>query len=133
MSFPLLAAVDLVQPYLTKVAIDAHILRGDWAGLSRIALLFLLTLVLQFGLRYAQAFLLAWTGQQVVHDLRDALFTHVQRLSASFFDRNPVGRLMTRVLGDVEAVGELFASGVVSVLGDVVTLVGVVVAMLVLD
>ena len=65
-SFPLLAAVDLVQPYLTKVAIDAHILRGDWAGLSRIALLFLLTLVLQFGLRYAQAFLLAWTGQQVV-------------------------------------------------------------------
>ena len=132
-SFPLLAAVDLVQPYLTKVAIDAHILRGDWAGLSRIALLFLLTLVLQFGLRYAQAFLLAWTGQQVVHDLRDALFTHVQRLSATFFDRNPVGRLMTRVLGDVEAVGELFASGVVSVLGDVVTLVGVVVAMLVLD
>jgi ATP-binding cassette, subfamily B, multidrug efflux pump len=132
-SFPLLAAVELVQPYLTKVAIDSHILRGDWPGLSRIALLFLLTLVLQFGLRFAQAFLLAWTGQQVVHDLRQALFTHVQRLSAVFFDKNPVGRLMTRILGDVEAVGELFSSGVVSVLGDVVTLVGVVVAMLVLD
>ena len=132
-SFPLLAAVELVQPYLTKVAIDSYILRGDWPGLSRIALLFLLTLVLQFGLRFAQAFLLAWTGQQVVHDLRQALFTHVQRLSAVFFDRNPVGRLMTRMLGDVEAVGELFSSGVVSVLGDVVTLVGVVIAMLVLD
>jgi ATP-binding cassette subfamily B protein len=69
----------------------------------------------------------------VVHDLRLALFAHVQRLPASFFDRNPVGRLMTRILGDVEAVGELFASGVVSVFGDVVTLVGVVAVMLSLD
>jgi len=132
-SFPLLAALDLVQPYLTKVAIDAYILPGDWPGLTRVAVLFLLTLGAQYAIRYGQVYLLAWTGQHVVHDLREALFAHVQRMPTLFFDRNPVGRLMTRMLGDVEAVGELFASGVVSVLGDVVTLAGVVAVMLTLD
>lgn len=131
--FPFLAAVDLVQPYLVKVAIDDHILHGDWPGLSRVATLFLVTLLVQYALRYAQIYLLNRTGQQVVHDLRQALFAHVQRLPARFFDRTPVGRLMTRILGDVEAIGELFASGVVSIFGDVLTLAGVVVVMLVLE
>jgi ATP-binding cassette, subfamily B, multidrug efflux pump len=79
------------------------------------------------------AYLMAWTGQRVIHDLRQALFAHVQRLPARFFDRTPVGRLMTRILNDVEAIGELFTSGVVSVVGGVLTLSGVVVVMLVLD
>jgi ATP-binding cassette subfamily B protein len=131
--FPVLAVVDLAQPYLVKVAIDDHILRGDWAGLTRVSGLFLLTLAVQYAFRYVQGYLLAWTGQRVVHDLRAALFAHVQRLPARFFDRHPVGRLMTRILNDVEAVGDLFASGVVSILGDVVTLAGVVVVMLALD
>lgn len=131
--FPLLAGVDLVQPFLVKVAIDDHILRGDWPGLSRLAILFLATLIAQYALRYFQIYLLSWTGLRVVHDLRAALFAHVQRLPARFFDRNPVGRLMTRILNDVEAVGELFASGVVSIFGDVLTLGGVVVVMLALD
>jgi ATP-binding cassette subfamily B protein len=130
--FPLLAAVDLVQPYLVKVAIDAHILRGDLAGLSRIVLLFAATLAVQYALRYAQIYLATWTGQRVVHDLRAALFAHVQRLPAAFFDRNPVGRVMTRVLGDVEAIGEVFTAGVVAIVGDVITLAGVVGAMLLL-
>jgi ATP-binding cassette subfamily B protein len=128
--FPLLAGVDLVQPYLVKVAIDDHILRGDWPGLSRIIGLFVLTLITQYGLRYAQIYLATWTGQRVVHDLRAALFAHVQRLPAAFFDRNPVGRVMTRVLGDVEAIGEVFTAGVVAIVGDVVTLAGVVAVML---
>ena len=131
--FPVAAAVDLVQPYLVKVAIDEHIVRGDWRGLWRIAGLFVLTLAAQAGLRYAQGYLMAWTGQHVVHDLRQALFAHVQRLPARFFDRTPVGRLMTRVLNDVEAIGELFTSGVVAILGDAVTLTGAVVVMLLLD
>jgi ATP-binding cassette subfamily B protein len=130
--FPLLAAVDLVQPYLVKVAIDAHILRGDWAGLSHVVLLFFLTLVVQYALRYAQIYFATWTGQRVVHDIRAALFAHVQQLPAAFFDRNPVGRVMTRILGDVEAIGEVFTAGVVALLGDVVTLGGVVAVMLVL-
>ena len=131
--FPVAAAVDLVQPYLVKVAIDDHIVRGDWPGLTRIAGLFVLTLAAQYGLRYAMGYLMAWTGQQVIHDLRQALFDHVQRLPARFFDRTPVGRLMTRILNDVEAIGELFTSGVVAILGDVLTLGGVVLVMLALD
>jgi ATP-binding cassette subfamily B protein len=130
--FPLLAAADLVQPYLVKTAIDAHILRGDWSGLSRIVALFLATLAVQYALRYGQIYLATWTGQHVVHDLRAALFAHVQRLPAAYFDRNPVGRLMTRILGDVEAIGEVFTAGVVAIVGDVVTLVGVVAVMLLL-
>jgi ATP-binding cassette subfamily B protein len=128
--FPLLAGVDLVQPYLVKVAIDDHILQGDWPGLSRIIGLFVLTLITQYALRYAQIYLATWTGQRVVHDLRAALFAHVQRLPAAFFDRNPVGRVMTRILGDVEAIGEVFTAGVVAIVGDVVTLAGVVAVML---
>jgi ATP-binding cassette subfamily B multidrug efflux pump len=131
--FPVAAAVDLVQPYLVKVAIDDHIVHGDWPGLSRVALLFVLTLAAQYGLRYAMGYLMAWTGQRVIHDLRQVLFAHVQRLPARFFDRTPVGRLMTRILNDVEAIGELFTSGVLSILGDVLTLSGVVAVMLVLD
>ena len=130
--FPLLAVVDLAQPYLVKIAIDEHILGGDWPGLSRIGLLFLATLAIQYGLRYLQIYLATWTGQRVVHDLRDALFAHVQRLPAAFFDRNPVGRVMTRILGDVEAIGEVFTAGVVAIVGDVITLVGVVTVMLLL-
>jgi ATP-binding cassette subfamily B protein len=130
--FPLLAGVDLLQPYLVKVAIDAHILQGDWPGLSRIVLLFFATLVTQYALRYAQIYLATWTGQRVVHDLRAALFAHVQRLPAAFFDRNPIGRVMTRILGDVEAIGEVFTAGVVAIVGDVVTLIGVIAVMLLL-
>jgi ATP-binding cassette subfamily B multidrug efflux pump len=130
--FPLLAVVDLVQPYLVKIAIDAHILQGDWPGLTRIAFLFLGTLLVQYALRFWQTYVATWTGQQVVHDLRAALFAHVQRLPAAFFDRNPVGRVMTRILGDVEAIGEVFTAGVVAIVGDVVTLAGVVAVMLLL-
>jgi len=130
--FPLLAIVDIAQPYLVKVAIDAHILKGDMSGLSRIAALFLLTLTVQYALRYAQIYLSTWTGQRVVHDIRAALFAHVQTLPAAFFDRTPVGRLMTRILGDVEAIGEVFTAGVVAIVGDVVTLAGIVTVMLLL-
>jgi ATP-binding cassette, subfamily B, multidrug efflux pump len=128
--FPLVALLELLQPYLVKTAIDGHILRRDWVGLGRVAAAFLVVLLLLYGLRVAQAYLTQLTGQRVMCDLRNALFGHLQRLDARFFDRNPVGRLMTRVLNDVEAINELFASGIVSILGDVLTLTGVVVIML---
>jgi ATP-binding cassette subfamily B protein len=128
--FPLVAGLELLQPYLVKRAIDDHILRRDWVGLGRVAALFLVVLLALYALRVAQAYLTQLTGQRVIYDLRNALFEHLQRLDARFFDRNPVGRLMTRVLNDVEAINELFTSGVVSILGDVLTLTGVVVVML---
>jgi len=131
--FPLIAAVELAQPYLLKIAIDDHILKSDWLGLTWIAGLYVGVLVLLYGLRWLEAYLMNLTGQRVIHDLRAVLFGHLLRLEAAFFDRNPVGRLMTRVLGDVEAVSEAFTSGLFAVVADVITLAGVVTVMLWLD
>ena len=131
--FPLISAVELAQPYLMKVAIDNHILKADWLGLTWIACLYVGVLVLLYALHWLEAYLMNLTGQRVIHDLRAALFGHLLRLEAAFFDRNPVGRLMTRVLGDVEAVSEAFTSGLFAVVADVITLAGVVGVMLWLD
>ncbi len=128
--FPLAAALELLQPYLVKLAIDDYILARDWVGLGHIAALFTVSLAALYGLRVAQAYVTQLTGQRVIHDLRATLFAHLQSLDARFFDGNPVGRLMTRVLNDVEAINELFTSGVVSIFGDVLMLTGVVVIML---
>ena len=131
--FPLIAGVELLQPYLLKVAIDDHILKGDWPGLTTVVGLFLGTLLALYALRAVEDYLMYLSGQRVMHDLRAALFAHLLRLEAAFFDRNPIGRLMTRVLSDVEAVGEAFTSGLFAVVGDVVTLAGVVGVMLWMD
>ncbi len=128
--FPVLTLLEMAQPYLVKVAIDEHILCGDWAGLGGVAGLFLLVLLVLYVLRATQAYLTQLTGQRIIGDLRGALFAHLQRQDAKFFDRSPVGRLMTRILNDAEAIQELFTSGLVVLLGDVVTLAGVVVIML---
>jgi ATP-binding cassette subfamily B protein len=131
--FPLVAAMELAQPYLLKVAIDDHILHADWTGLAAVAGLYAGTLAVLYGLRMLEEYLMALTGQRVIHDLRSALFGHLLRLEAAFFDRTPVGRLMTRVLSDVDAVSEAFTSGLFAIVADVVTVVGVVVMMLWLD
>jgi ATP-binding cassette subfamily B protein len=131
--FPLIALGELAQPYLLKVAIDEHILTADWAGLTLTAALYALTLGGLYALRMVEAYVMALAGQRVTHDLRAALFEHLLRLEAAFFDRNPVGRLMTRVLNDVEAVSEAFTSGLLAIAADVITLTGVVAVMLWMD
>ena len=131
--FPLIAAAELAQPYLLKVAIDSHILTADWVGLAVNAGLYALTLAALYALRMVEAYVMALAGQRVTHDLRAALFGHLLRLEAAFFDRNPVGRLMTRVLNDVEAVSEAFTSGLLAIVADVITLSGVVAIMLWMD
>ena len=120
-----MAALDLVGPYLTKVAIDRHIAGGDHEGLARIALLYLAALLSGFAVRFGQVWILQMTGQRVMLDLRREIYTHLQRLPVAYYDRNPVGRLMTRVTTDVDAVNELFTSGVVTVFGDLFTLFGI--------
>jgi ATP-binding cassette subfamily B multidrug efflux pump len=131
--FPAIALAELAQPYLIKVAIDDHILAGDWRGLSLTVAVYAATLAALYGLRSLEGYLMALAGQRVTHDLRAALFGHLLRLEAAFFDRNPVGRLMTRVLSDVEAVSEAFTSGLLAVAADVITLTGVVAVMLWMD
>ena len=120
-----MAALDLVGPWLTKIAIDRHISRGDARGLGAVALLYLGALLAAFAVRFGQVWILQMTGQKVMVDMRRAIYTHLQRLPVAYFDKNPVGRLMTRVTTDVDAVNELFTSGVVTVFGDLFTLFGI--------
>jgi ATP-binding cassette subfamily B protein len=122
--------LQLVGPYLTKVAIDQHISLGKGEGLWKIALLFFGILVFAFILRYGQTLLTQYMGQRVMVDLRMALFRHIQKLHQSYFDRTPVGRLMTRLTGDVENLKEVLTSGVVAIFGDIFTLLGIVTVML---
>lgn len=122
---PLLNAFQLIQPYLVKIAIDKHIALGEATGLTLLALLFLLALVLEFITQFAQIYLLNYTGQAVVRDLRRDLFRHVLHLSPRFYDHNPVGRLLTRVTSDMEGISEMFASGIVTLMADLVKLTAI--------
>jgi ATP-binding cassette subfamily B protein len=124
------ALVDLAQPWLTQVAIDRHIAAGDRAGLSRLAMLFLVLLAVGFAADYVQTFVLQRVGQRIMRTLRLQVYGHLQTLDVRFFDRHPVGRLMTRVTTDVDAINDLFTSGVVTVAGDVLVLGGIMAAML---
>ena len=124
------SVLQLAQPYLMKEAIDRYIPAGDLAGVNRIALWFVLILVTAFVLEFTQTWLLQNTGQRIMFDMRLQIYAHLQRLDLRFYDRNPVGRLMTRVTTDVDVINDLFTSGVVSVFGDVFTLAGIMIVML---
>lgn len=127
------SACSIVQPYLTKLAIDRSIRRGDIGGLAGIAALYILSIALVFALNFGQTMLVNLMGQKVMRDLRLEIFRHLQRLEAAFFDRNPVGRLMTRVTTDVDTLNELFTSGVLSVFDDIFTLTGILIFLFLLD
>jgi ATP-binding cassette, subfamily B, multidrug efflux pump len=127
------AGLELVGPYLTMLALDRAIPTGDMGLLGTLAIAYAAALLLAFALEYAQEVLTTWLGQRVMFDLRQEIFAHIQRQGLRFFDRNPVGRLMTRVTNDVEVLNQLFSSGVVTVFGDVFTLVFIVGVMMWLD
>jgi ATP-binding cassette subfamily B protein len=119
---PVAAAIELAQPYLLKKAIDEHISVGRLAGLDRLGVLYLMALLGQSLAAFAQTYLTQLVGQKAMNDLRVQVHSHVLSLSAAFFDRTPLGRLMTRLTSDVEALTEMFASGLVSLVGDLVRL-----------
>ncbi|HEY4186367.1 MAG TPA: ABC transporter ATP-binding protein [Polyangia bacterium] len=119
---PLISGFEIAQPYLLKRAIDEHIAPHRLPGLDRLAVLYLLALIGQYGAAFAHNYLVQIVGQRAMSDLRLAVHRHVLRLSAAFFDRTPIGQLMTRMTNDIESLTELFASGVISLLGDVVRL-----------
>jgi ATP-binding cassette, subfamily B, multidrug efflux pump len=125
--------IQVVGPLLTKQVIDVAVPARDLELVTICAALFVVVLLAEFALSYAQTWLTSLLGQRVMRDIRMQIFEHLQRLSVSFFDRNPAGRLITRVTSDVETLNELFTSGVVSGLGDLFTLVAISIAMLILD
>ena len=127
------SAMQLVQPLLTRMAIDDYILAGSLDGLDQIALLFLLILMASFVLEFVETYTMQMMGQRIMYELRMEIYGHLQRLDVRFYDRNPVGRLMTRVTTDVDALNDLFASGVVSAFRDVFTLLGIMVILVIMD
>ena len=127
------SCLELAPPYLTKTAIDSYIPARDVSGLGLMAALYLATLIGSFLLEYLQTWTMQATGQRIMFDMRMQMVEHLQRLDLRFYDRNPVGRLMTRVTTDVDALNDLFTSGVVSVFGDVFTLVGIMVMLVWMD
>jgi len=135
---------DVLGPYLTKVAIDRYLSpakelsSGFWSwlspraitGIAQIASIYVGLLVFSFLLEFLQTYFMQWTGQKVMFDLRRQIFRHLQHLHVAFFDKNPVGRLVTRVTTDVDALNEMFTSGVVSIFEDIFVLLGILGVML---
>jgi len=127
------SVLQLAQPYLVKLAIDRYIPTQDLDGINRIALVYLLAIAGGFCLEFTQTWLLQTTGQRIMFDMRMEIYRHLQRLDLRFYDRNPVGRLMTRVTTDVDAINDMFTSGVVTIFGDVFTLAGIMIVMLTMN
>lgn len=128
-----ISALSPLRPYLTKLAVDDYIAVGDENGLLMIALLLLGTLLLQGVAQYFMMYFTQWIGQRIIVDVRMQIFTRMQKLALRFFDRNPVGRLVTRVTNDVEVLNEMFSSGLVTVFADVFILLWIVVFMLTIN
>ena len=139
------AVADVLGPYLVKVAVDRYMtarpsthlswlarhLSADPAhGITQLAAVYLGLLSVSYGLEFAQTYLMQWTGQKVMFDMRREIFSHLQRMHIGFFDRNPVGRLVTRLTSDVDALNEMFTSGIFAIFEDVFVLIGIVAVML---
>ena len=124
------SAASLAQPYLMKVAIDRYIAAGRLGDLDRLAILYLVILIVAFAAEYVQTWTMQLTGQRVMFDLRMSIYGHLQRLDLKYYDKNPVGRLMTRVTSDVDALNDLFTAGVITIFGDVFALAGIMIIMI---
>ncbi|MGB8011280.1 MAG: ABC transporter ATP-binding protein [Terriglobales bacterium] len=134
------SGLDVLGPFLTKIAIDKYLAKSpnshSWigdrlssaplTGIAQIGGLYVGILVLTFTLEFIQTYLMQWTGQKVMFDLRRQIFRHLQHMHVAFFDKNPVGRLVTRVTTDVDALNEMFTAGVVSIFEDVFVLAGII-------
>ena len=123
----------LAQPYLIKVAIDRDIAVRTLNGLGTLAWLYFAVLVAAFASDYVQTWTLQLTGQRIMFDLRMEIYGQLQRLDLRYYDRNPVGRLMTRVTSDVDALNDLFTSGVITIFSDLFTLIGIMVILLIMN
>jgi ATP-binding cassette, subfamily B, multidrug efflux pump len=139
------AGSDVMGPYFVKVAVDTymsdtppsnlswlarHLSSQPMKGITQLGLLYLGALLVTYLLEFLQTYTMQWTGQKIMFDLRSQIFRHLQRMSPAFFDHNPVGRLVTRVTSDVDALNEMFTSGVLAIFEDVFVLAFIVIIML---
>ncbi|HEY6906499.1 MAG TPA: ABC transporter ATP-binding protein [Ignavibacteriaceae bacterium] len=127
------ASLIPLRPYLTKIAVDNYISRSDYHGLLMISLVLLVILLFQSVIQYYLTYFTQYLGQKTLYDLRTQLFQHTQKLALRFFDRTPIGRIVTRTTNDVEALSELFSSGIVMIFSDVFNIVWILVFMFYMD
>lgn len=127
------AALGPLRPYLTKIAIDDYILNSNFDGLRLIAILLFLSLVLQAVIQYFLTYYTQYLGQRTLYDIRTQIFEHTQKLALKYFDRTPIGRIVTRATNDVESLSELFSSGIVMVFSDVFIIIWILVFMFSMD
>ncbi len=145
------AAADVLGPYLVKVAVDLYMTAPGMGGahghsrpsplarylspqpahgITQIAGLYVGALMLGYALDFLKTYLMQWTGQKVMYDMRSQIFAHLQRMHIGFFDRNPVGRLVTRLTSDIDALNEMFTAGIFDIFENVFVLIGIVAVML---
>src|SRR5271154_298621 len=139
------AGSDVMGPYLVKVAVDTymsdkppaklswlahHLSPRPMTGITQIGLLYLGALLVTYLPEFLQTYTMQWTGQKIMFDMRSQIFRHLQRMSPAFFDHNPVGKLVTRVTSDVDALNEMFTSGVLAIFEDVFVLAFIVIVMM---
>ena len=132
----LLLAVSILNlsgPYLTKIVIDDHIKEGNINGLDVIAAIYFAVLIFSFIFQFSQTYLMQYIGQKVMFDLRSQVFSHLHKMSFSYFDKNPIGKMITRVVNDVEVLNEMLTSGLILIFSDLFTLFGIFFVMLYLD
>ena len=129
----LTAGLQVMGPYLIKLAIDDYIIVGKSDGLLYIVLLYGLIILFEFVIRYFQGYYTEYMGQKIMYDMRMEIFSHIQKLPMSYFDKNPVGRVMTRVTTDVQSLNEMLSSGIVTLFGDIFMIIGIMAIMLALD
>src|SRR3989442_9333742 len=127
------SSLEVTFPWLTKIAIDQYIKAANIAGLATIAVIYIVLLLVRFVCASAETYVLQNTGQKIMYDMRMQVFRHLHTLAPSFYDKNPVCRLITRVVTDVDVLNELFSAGILSIFGDIFTLSGIMVAILVLN
>ena len=127
------AGLGPVRPLLTKIAIDDYIAKSDYHGLMIIGLLLFGSLLFQAFIQYFLTYYTQYLGQKILYDLRMQIFKHIQKLALKFFDKTPIGRIVTRATNDVEALGELFSSGIVMVFSDVFIILWILVFMFAMD
>ena len=125
--------LNLAGPYFTKIVIDDYIKASDYNGLDVIASLYLAVLIASFIFQFFQNYLMQFIGQKVMFDLRSKVFAHLHKMSFSYFDKNPIGKMITRVVNDVEVLNEMLTSGLILIFSDLFTLVGIFVVMFYLD
>ncbi|MCB0725073.1 MAG: ABC transporter ATP-binding protein [Ignavibacteriae bacterium] len=128
-----ISGLAAIRPAFTQMAVDDYITKGDIPGLQFIVLLFGLSLVLQGAIQYGMTYLTSWIGQNITFDLRRKIFDHILNLNLKYFDKNPIGRLVTRVTNDIEVLFEVFSSGIVTAFGDIFLILGIVSFMFYLD